>query len=107
MFDFHIVVFFNDYYTLIVAFLTKQIQNRYRYRRLPDFLIKWVVQSVTLTNFKIFIAETSSCWDVVNKYVPSPNQLSKSLNEKFAPQPQPVEPQPVEPQPNVFIVFIS
>ena len=31
--DFHIVVFFNDYYTLIVAFLTKQIQNRYRYRR--------------------------------------------------------------------------
>ena len=36
MSDFHIVVFFNDYYTLIVAFLTKQIQNRYRYRRLPD-----------------------------------------------------------------------
>ena len=36
--DFHIVVFFNDYYTLIVAFLTKQIQNRYRYRRLPDSL---------------------------------------------------------------------
>ena len=34
---FHIVVFFNDYYTLIVAFLMKQIQNRYRYRRLPDF----------------------------------------------------------------------
>ena len=34
--DVHIVVFFNDYYTLIVAFLTKQIQNRYRYRRLPD-----------------------------------------------------------------------
>ena len=31
--DVHIVVFFNDYYTLIVAFLTKQIQNRYRYRR--------------------------------------------------------------------------
>ena len=27
-------------------------------------------------------------------------------DEKFAPQPQPVEPQPVEPQPNVFIVFI-
>ena len=26
-------MFFNDYYTLIVAFLTKQIQNRYRYRR--------------------------------------------------------------------------
>ena len=36
MSDFHIVVFFNDYYTLIVAFLTKQIQNRYRYRCLPD-----------------------------------------------------------------------
>ena len=36
MSDFHIVVFFNDYYTLIVAFLTKQIQNRYRYRRLSD-----------------------------------------------------------------------
>ena len=36
MSDFHIVVFFNDYYTLIVAFLMKQIQNRYRYRRLPD-----------------------------------------------------------------------
>ena len=36
MSDFHIVVFFNDYYTLIIAFLTKQIQNRYRYRRLPD-----------------------------------------------------------------------
>ena len=36
MSDFHIVVFFYDYYTLIVAFLTKQIQNRYRYRRLPD-----------------------------------------------------------------------
>ena len=36
MSDFHTVVFFNDYYTLIVAFLTKQIQNRYRYRRLPD-----------------------------------------------------------------------
>ena len=36
MSDFHIVVFFNDYNTLIVAFLTKQIQNRYRYRRLPD-----------------------------------------------------------------------
>ena len=34
--DVHIVVFFNDYYTVIVAFLTKQIQNRYRYRRLPD-----------------------------------------------------------------------
>ena len=34
--DFHIVVSFNDYYTLIVAFLTKQIQNRYRYRHLPD-----------------------------------------------------------------------
>ena len=34
MSDFHIVVFFNDYYTLIIAFLTKQIQNRYR--RLPD-----------------------------------------------------------------------
>ena len=33
MSDFHIVVFFNDYYTLIVAFLTKQIQNRYRNRR--------------------------------------------------------------------------
>ena len=33
MSNFHIVVFFNDYYTLIVAFLTKQIQNRYRYRR--------------------------------------------------------------------------
>ena len=38
MSDFHIVVSFNDYYTLIVAFLTKQIQNRYRYRRLPDSL---------------------------------------------------------------------
>ena len=36
MSDFHIVVFFNDYYTLIVAFLTKQIQNRYRCRCLPD-----------------------------------------------------------------------
>ena len=36
MSDFHIVVIFNDYYTLIIAFLTKQIQNRYRYRRLPD-----------------------------------------------------------------------
>ena len=36
MSDFHIVVFFNDYYTLIIAFLTKQIQNRYRYRCLPD-----------------------------------------------------------------------
>ena len=36
MSDFHIIVFFNDYYTLIVVFLTKQIQNRYRYRRLPD-----------------------------------------------------------------------
>ena len=36
MFYFHIVVIFNDYYTLIVAFLTKQIQNRYRYRHLPD-----------------------------------------------------------------------
>ena len=36
MSDFHIIVFFNDYYTLIVAFLTKQIQNRYRYRRLLD-----------------------------------------------------------------------
>ena len=36
MSDFHIVVLFNDYYTLIIAFLTKQIQNRYRYRRLPD-----------------------------------------------------------------------
>ena len=38
--DFHIVVFFNDYYTLIVAFLTKQIQNRYRYRRVatPRFI---------------------------------------------------------------------
>ena len=34
MSDFHIIVIFNDYYTLIVAFLTKQIQNRYR--RLPD-----------------------------------------------------------------------
>ena len=34
--DVHIVVFFNDYYTLIVAFFTKQIQNRYRYRHLPD-----------------------------------------------------------------------
>ena len=40
MSDFHIVVFFNDYYTLIIAFLTKQIQNRYRYRRLPDSLIQ-------------------------------------------------------------------
>ena len=39
---FHIVVIFNDYYTLIVAFLTKQIQNRYR--RLPDTPI--------FTNFK-------------------------------------------------------
>ena len=38
MSDFHIVVFFNDYYTLIIAFLTKQIQNRYRHRRLPDSL---------------------------------------------------------------------
>ena len=38
MSDFHIIVFFNDYYTLIVAFLTKQIQNRYRYRHLPDSL---------------------------------------------------------------------
>ena len=36
MSDFHIIVIFNDYYTLIVAFLTKQIQNKYRYRRLPD-----------------------------------------------------------------------
>ena len=38
--DFHIVVFFNDYYTLIVAFLMKQIQNRYRYRRVatPHFM---------------------------------------------------------------------
>ena len=36
MSDFHIIVIFNDYYTLIIAFLTKQIQNRYRYRRLPD-----------------------------------------------------------------------
>ena len=36
--DVHIVVFFNDYYILIVAFLMKQIQNRYRYRRLPDSL---------------------------------------------------------------------
>ena len=34
MSDFHIIVIFNDYYTLIVAFLTKQKQNRYR--RLPD-----------------------------------------------------------------------
>ena len=33
VFDFHIIVIFNDYYTLIVAFLTKQIQNRYRNRR--------------------------------------------------------------------------
>ena len=33
MSDFHIIVFFNDYYTLIVAFLMKQIQNRYRNRR--------------------------------------------------------------------------
>ena len=39
--DVHIIVFFNDYYTLIVAFLTKQIQNRYRYRRLPDSLNKY------------------------------------------------------------------
>ena len=40
--DVHIVVFFNDYYTLIVAFLTKQIQNRYRYRRVatpPQLLL--------------------------------------------------------------------
>ena len=36
MSDFHIIVIFNDYYTLIIAFLMKQIQNRYRYRRLPD-----------------------------------------------------------------------
>ena len=35
------------------------------------------------------------------------NLQGKVNNEKFAPQPQPVEPQPVEPQPNVFIVFIS
>ena len=28
--DFHIIVIFNDYYTLIVAFLTKQIENRNR-----------------------------------------------------------------------------
>ena len=36
MSNFHIVVIFNDYYTLIVAFLTKQIQNRYRNRRFPN-----------------------------------------------------------------------
>ena len=35
------------------------------------------------------------------------SDLITSIDEKFAPQPQPVEPQPVEPQPNVFIVFIS
>ena len=34
--DYLIKSLINDYYTLIVAFLTKQIQNRYRYRRLPD-----------------------------------------------------------------------
>ena len=39
MSDFHIVVFFNDYYTLIVAFLTKQIQNRYRNRRVATPLL--------------------------------------------------------------------
>ena len=40
MFDFHIVVIFNDYYTLIIAFLTKQIQNRYRNRRVATPLTK-------------------------------------------------------------------
>ena len=39
MSDFHIVVIFDDYYTLIVAFLTKQIQNRYRYRPLPTLKV--------------------------------------------------------------------
>ena len=42
MSDFHIRVFFNDYCTLIIAFLTKQIQNRYRYRRLPDSPSPWM-----------------------------------------------------------------
>ena len=39
MSDFHFIVIFNDYYTLIVTFLTKQIQNRYRNRRVatPPF----------------------------------------------------------------------
>ena len=35
---FHIVVIFNDYYTLIVAFLMKQIQNRYRNRGFTNTL---------------------------------------------------------------------
>ena len=41
MSDFHIVVIFNDYYTLIVAFLTKQMQNRNR--RFPNTPVSHLV----------------------------------------------------------------
>ena len=53
MSDFHMVVFFNDYYTLIVAFLTKQIQNRYRYRRLPDFP---VLSSIKISTYILYVS---------------------------------------------------
>ena len=49
MSDFHIVVIFNDYYILIVAFLTKQIQNRYR--RLPDTQVLCVCVRTNLSNY--------------------------------------------------------
>ena len=41
-------------------------------------LLQWVVQSVTLTNFLIFIAETSSWWDVCTQSQPT-IQISQPL----------------------------
>ena len=62
MSDFHIVVIFahfNDYYTLIVAFLTKQIQNRYRNRRVATPLrSKSIITELDLFNLWQLLIQT-------------------------------------------------
>ena len=55
MSDFHIVVIFNDYYTLIVAFLMKQIQNRYRNRHVATPHASVGKTSVYVSDFHIVV----------------------------------------------------
>ena len=51
MSNFHNVVIFNDYYTLIIAFLTKQMQNRNRNRRFPNTRFRDVYNKYVLLEY--------------------------------------------------------
>ena len=55
--DFHIVVFFNDYYTLIVAFLAKQIQIQTCGNSTFIAAVRYgLLESVGAHNFSPFLA---------------------------------------------------